>query len=461
MLNFFYKTKQETDRENSLKDSSRNSKTTVKNFIKFATSTTEKRSRAFDILSSFALDSDQWTNAELNAKDSDDDVALVFNFSNEYIERYMARIFPRNPQTGVLEVGVKIRETEHEKSQKYEDEILSIYYDYELANILIEQGINFLCGGASCLYYPKDPITKRAQIISLDPTKCYLGWSGGRLVQFAFRDYVGSGKYKYTYYDLHSVIVYDEAIEKTVTVENKDKIIPFSWIPNFPNPHSHEGKSKILQLAELDKAYNRNASNFDKRIEENTEPHIVIKSDMADTTKIERGKKKKTRIGASDDMEYLELKEGQEIINWLNLIEKRISNKTGIVHSAGQVQTNVSGTSLSYQYSDMMDLIGFMRLNWDKAFRQMNNAILTYKFGVDKYDNDPVYQPFLIQDNSDRIEQYAKMIENNLISHKDAIDELRGVENAEEKLQEILAEMKLFATSKPEEKPVEKKDEIV
>jgi hypothetical protein len=175
---------------------------------------------------------------------------------------------------------------------------------------------------------------------------------------------------------------------------------------------------------------------------------------MADVSKIERGRKKKTRLGKGDDMKYLELGEGSEIINWLNLIEKRITNKNGIVHSSGALKTNTSGKSLSIQFSDMMDLIGFMRIAWDKAFREMNTAILSYKFKTDKYNTDPVYQPFLAQDNSDRIEQYAKMIENNLISHRDAIDELRGVENAEEKLNEILAEMKLFNDVKPVEKSV-------
>jgi len=449
MFNFFLKNKQDQERQNSLDQVGNNAKSKVENFIKFAEPMKDRRSSDFNTLMRFALESDQWTNSELNLKDDENDQAMVFNFSQEYIERYMARLFPRNPHTGVLEVGVQVRETDKKLIQKYETEIIDIYYQYDLANILLEQGINFLCGGASVFYYPQDPVTKRAQIISLDPAKCYLGWKNNRLVQFAFKEYQGNSNYKIYYHDLAEHIIIDEANNQILTSKNEYDFIPAFWIPNNPRPHTHEGISKIHLLKELDRSYNRTASNFDKRIEENTDPHLVILSEQADATKIERGRKKKTRLGANDDMKYLELKEGSEIINWLDLIEKRITNKTGIVHSAGKLQSNTSGESLSFQFSDMMDLIGFMRIGWDKAFRQMNTAILTYKYGMNKYNTDPVYQPFLVQDNSDRINQYAKMIETNLISHKDAIDELRGVENAEEKLKEILEEMKLF---KPEQK---------
>lgn len=453
MFNFFLKNKQDQELENSLAKAGSSAKERIDNFIKLAKTATEKRKSDFDILMRFVLESEQWTNSELNLKDDDDDVALVFNFSQEYLERYMARMFPRNPHTGVMEVGVVVKNSSKEKSQKFESEILDIYSQYELANILVEQGTNFLVGGASGLYYPQNKITKRAEIISLDPRKCYLGWSGGRLVQFAFKDYQGDGKYKTTYYDLTNIIVHDGLKDKYLIEKNNFNFIPFSWIPNNPKPHTHEGISKMRVLSALDRAYNRNGSNFDKRIEENTEPHLVIKSELADVKKIDRGRKKKTRIGANDDMKYLELQEGSEIINWLDVLEKRMINKTGIVHSAGATKTNISGKSLSFQYSDMMDLIGFMRLNWDKAFRQLNTAILSYKYNENIYNTDPVYQPFLVQDNSDRIEEYAKMIENNLISHKDAIDELRGVENAEEKLKEILEEMKIFKEFEPKPLP--------
>lgn len=452
MFNFFLKAKQDNENENSLSVSVSNSKECVNNFLKFAQSTTDKRIATFNTLMRFALESEQWTNSELNLMDDEDSDALIFNFSQEYIERYLARLFPRNPHTGVMEVGVKVRDDDSKKSQKFESEILDIYSEYGLSDILIEQSTDYLCGGAGVLYYPQDPITKRATILSIDPTKCYLGWKGGRLVQFAYKEYQGNSNYKTYYHDLSKHIIIDEALNKVTTEKNKFNFVPAYWIPNNPLPHTHEGISKINLISQLDRVYNRTASNFSKRIEENTDPHLLILSEQADVKKIERGRKKKTRLGANDDMKYLELKEGVEIIDWLSLIEKRITNKTGIVHSAGQLQSNTSGKSLSFQFSDMMDLIGFMRISWDKAFREMNNAILSYKFVETKYNTDPVYQPFLVQDNADRIDQYGNMLNNDLISHRDAIDELRGVENADEKLSEILEEKKLFTESEPKPK---------
>lgn len=457
MFNFLFRTKKDIANKNTLNEINKTPQDVVENFIKYAKDTTQNRESDFKILMDFVLESEQWTLAEKRKKDGEDDECLVFNFSQEYIERYMARLFPRNPQTGVLEVGVKVFEDNADKSLKYEKEILDVYHQNGLAKILLEQGVNYLCGGDGCFYYPRDPITKRAEIISIDPTKCYLGWGRGGLVQFAFMEYQADGEYKTTYYDKKTIIVHDGLKNEWTAETNKFGIIPFYWIPNFPKPHRHEGIPKTKLLADMDRVYNKNASNFDKRIEENTEPHMIIKSNAAKADKIERGRKKKTKIGVDDDIKYLELKEGHEILDWLKVIEKRIASKTGIVHSAGETKSNISGKSLSFQYSDMMDLIGFMRLTWDEAFREMNTAILTYKYGTNIYKTDPVYQPFLIQDNSDRIQQYADMIESNLISHKDAIDELRAVENAEQKLKEILEEKKLFQQYEPKE-PKEPKE---
>lgn len=443
MFNFFFRTKDDLNKQNSLsvKDTGEQR---LDNFIRFAKSTTEKRKQLFDELISFALESNQWTNQELREKNAKEDRALVFNFSNEYVKRYMARLFPRNAQTGIMDLGVKVHEVNHDLKKKFEKEIFDVYRKYDITNTILEQGLNFLTGGAAVLYYPQDAITKRAKLFSLDPRNCFLGWSAGELVQFAYQEYIGDGKYNVTYWDLAVQIIKDGYTGKVQTFKNDLQIIPISWIPNFPRPHSHEGNPETDLLYELDKEYNNQASNYSKRVAENTEPHLVILSDTVDAKNVERGKNKKTRLGSSDDMKYLELKEGVEIMNWLTKIEQRITNKTGIVNTTSDIKTNVSGKSLSFQYSDMMDLIGFMRIFWDKGIRGMNRAILTYAYGPADYQTDPVYQPFLQQDASERITQYVDMLDADLITHLDAIDELRGVENAEEKLDEILKEKELF-----------------
>jgi len=443
MFNFFFKTKNDLEKTNSLSIKDTGAQR-LDNFIRFAKATTEKRRQFFDELMPFVLESNQWSVTELREKNAKEDRALVFNFCNEYVKRYMARLFPRNAQTGIMDLGVKVHEVDHADKEKYEKEIFDIYRKYDIQNIFLEQGLNFLTGGSACLYYPQDTITKRAKLLSLDPRNCFLGWSAGELVQFAYQEYIGDGKYNIFYWDLAVYIIKDGSTGNVQTFKNDLQIIPVSWIPNFPRPHSHEGNPETDLLYELDKEYNTQASNYSKRVAENTEPHLVILSDTVDAKNVERGKNKKTRLGSADDMKYLELKEGVEIMNWLTKIEQRITNKTGIVNTTSDIKTNVSGKSLSFQYSDMMDLIGFMRIFWDKGIRKMNEVILTYRFGQKEYQTDPVYQPFLQQDAGERITQYVDMLDSDLITHLDAIDELRGVENAEEKLKEIIAEKEVF-----------------
>jgi hypothetical protein len=140
-------------------------------------------------------------------------------------------------------------------------------------------------------------------------------------------------------------------------------------------------------------------------------------------------------------------------LEYIEALDARMRRKTGLVDSSGSVKAAISGVSLSYQYSDMLDLIGFMRIHWDRAFREMNRAILSYKFGEKEYKTDPVYNSALAYDSKSKTDEVVVMLTNDLISHTDAIDELRGGENPAEKLAEILKEKKLFEI--PEKKPID------
>ena len=435
----------------NLKEDRENLKENIDNFLSDTKPITEKRKAGFKSLMSFVLDGKQWSDSEI--KDRDGDPVLTFNFSEDYIERYLARLFPRSPRTGVMEVGVKISDDEN---AKFEKEILDVYKKNNLPNILLGQGTNFLVGGAACFYYPQDPITKKAEIISLDPTTVYLGWKGEKLVQFAFKDELGNGKERIIYYDLANIVVIEGDEMKEIYV-NKYGFIPFTWIPNFPKPHKHEGRSKILSLFELDCEYNQRASDYSKRTEENTDPHLAIFSDEVEAKKVKRGRKRKTKLGKDDDMKYLELSEGKEILDYLNMIERIMRRKTGIIDSAEILKSAVSGFSLALQYSDMMDLIGFMRIFWDKAFREMNSAILTYKFGAGSYESDPVYHPFIMYDSKERVDEYAVMLDKDIISRRVATDELRGVENADEKVKEIIDEKMKFSKNNQSNKKIDEK----
>ncbi|MCK5062103.1 phage portal protein [Candidatus Parcubacteria bacterium] len=441
LLNLFFKQQEEQRvNENTLHLSHTTAKKKIDDFIKLTKPLTSKRRATFDNLMSFALDGEQWTNSE--DKDLDGDMALTFNFSENYLDRYMARLFPRNPHTGVLEIGVKVFEPNQTVNEKYSKEVLDFYKEQNLFSVILEQGINYLCGGSAIFYYPADSITNKPLLISLNPKDCYLGWKGKDLVQFAYREYIGDNKYNIYYWDLAEYIFKDGKTEQSTKKANKYNFIPVSWIPNNPKPHSHEGRSKLLSLYNLDRAYNFAATDYARRIKDNTEPHLAIFSNDVSIADVDRGRKKKTKLAKDDDMKYLELKEGKDIKEYLDLLEQKIKSKAGIVDSSGAISAQVSGVSLSFQYSDMMDLIGFMRIAWDNAFRQINNAVLCYAFAEKGYKTDPLYHPFISIDNKQRVEEYVMMIENKIISHRDAIDELRGVESPDEKLKDIIAEDK-------------------
>ncbi len=411
----------------------------IKEFLSIAEDVTARRRNTFNALMPFALEDDQWTDTEEKSREGE--AVLTFNHSIEYVERYMAKLFPRNSHTGLMEVGVKITELNKELSSKYEKEILNCYKENDIIAFLLEQGLNYLVGGAGCCYYPKNNYGG-ADIVSLDPRYVYLGWQSGKLVQFAFKEFFGT-KYKIHYWDSVQYVVIGLEGRPESRLINTNGFIPFTWIPNFPRPHRHEGRSKVLSILDLDREYNFRASDFSKRTSDNTEPMLAVMSNDVKEGTIKRGKKKVLYLAQGDKAEYLKVDEGKDLLEWLEKIETKINKKTGLLNNQS-VQKGISGVSLSYQYSDMLDMIGFMRVYWDRMFRELNNAILTYKFGINNYKTDPVYQPALIQDSKARVEEVAIMIDKKIISHKDAIDELRGCENAEEKVAEIIAEDEKF-----------------
>lgn len=416
----------------------------VEKFVSEKQKVTSTRSNNFKSLFDFVLEGDQWTRAEEKSRKADGLESLIFNFSSDYTDRYLARLFPRNQRTGVLEVGAKVY---NDKSGKFITEIMGVYRKYYLPSILIEQGINFLVGGAGCLYYPQNPRTKRAEIISLNPRNCSLAWRGDELMRFAHEEKFSDGGKEIIYYDKNVIVNILVDADGTYELENRKNLfgfIPVSWIPCFPKPHSKEGRSKILQLIDLDCEVNKQASNFSKRVDDNTIPHVNVFSDNAKEGDYKRGRKKISYHGKDDDVRLEEVKESAIILEYLEFVDRRLRRKTGLVDIGGAIKAAISGVSLSFQFSEMMDLIGFMRVFWDKGFREMNNAILTYKFKAGDYDTDPVYNPALAFDSKVKVEEYVMLLENKLISRKDAITELRAVEDPDDVIAKIIEEDKKF-----------------
>lgn len=392
------------------------------------------------------VDGIQWTEKE---EPENDDPKLVFNLAEDVVNTYQSKLFPRNQLTGVLEIGVKSKSILAEKRGSYETHILSSYLDADFNEVLLEQGENFLVGGSACLYYPQDPITGEVVIGSLDPTTVCLAWKGRDLIAFTFCEEFsldGVTIEKITYWDNQYQIVKEG--EDIVVTENKHGFIPFSWIPCRPRPHRHEGRSPINSLIMFDKEINFRSSDYSKRIRENTQPERAIYSQL-DTSEIVRDNSNTHHLAQNDRMENLVVPEGTATLEWIEKMRSYAQMKSGLNDSVmGKIKANTSGVSIAYQMAPIMDRIGFFRVHWDKAFRALNRAILFYKYGgsydSSEYNTDPVYNPAMPADLQTLSMYYEFMLRNKLISHADAIDDLRGSQSAEEMLQRVLLEMENY-----------------
>ena len=423
-----------------IKDMSKSDiKKQVEDFIGDKQPGTKARKEIFDTLFSFTLDGKQWTAQEKEDLIADGFAPLVLNFSSDYVDRYIARLFPRNQRTGILEVGVRTFEDDDGENVK---KIMGAYRRNYLPAILIEQGLDFLVGGAGCIYYPQNEVTKKADIISLDPRNVSLAWQGDKLMRFAHHEKFVDGSEETIYWDLgHFVHIIDNKVK---IEKNKYDFIPVSWIPCGPRPHQHEGRSKILSLKDLDVESNENFCNFSKRIKDNTIPHVNIFSEKNKEDGYDRGRKKISFFGPNDDVRAEEYKESPEVLDFMKMLDDRMRRKTGIVDVGAAIKSVVSGISLSFQFSEMMDLIGFMRVYWDRGFRELNNAILNYEIKPGYYDTDPVYNPVLAYDSRQKVDEYDVLLRNKLITRKDAIAELRAVEDPDKVITDVIEEDKLF-----------------
>lgn len=439
----------------------------IDNFLSKSKSLQESRKDNFDKFFNFSFNGSQWS---INDIPDDDRPAISFNQSQEFIDTYLAKLFPRDPVSGILSVGVKINNVNDVDCSKYETKILDTYNKNKFFQILLEQAQNFLYGGDACFYYPRFSGSTETKIISLDPSKCYLGWSGQELEQFAFEDEVSksdipnNGKdswiikaidyvlgkksseidkfekvKRYTYWDRQVQII--KVGDDYKVYDNPDKFIPFSWIPNSPRSHSHEGISEVKKMSELEKQYNERGSDYADRIRINTKAVLALMSDkkMDDLTRDDI--EKIVKLGKGDDAKFLNLPENTDLLKFLDKIEKRLASKMAVNDAVmGNIKSNVSSLSMIYYFSPLLDKISLKRVYWDQAFKDLNSAILFYAFGKDNISTSPVYNPVIISDRQTQIDNTLKLLNNRLITHKDAIDELRGSDNSIKKFEEIKQE---------------------
>jgi hypothetical protein len=460
--------------KNKMKFSTRKAIEIIDNLKKKAGEATANRASRFKKNMRFALDKKQWEN------DEEDNIAnpkLIFNQTKDYIDIHVSKIFPINPKKGTFEIGVTSFEENKEKKEKYEKEILETYAENLFEITINEQLLNFFYGGDACIYYPQNEITKKAEIISLDPKRVFLNWEGGKLIQFAFKDSVSidqgrmelkardnwivnfvkkalgtSGEdttdafkevERITYWDKNFKII--KIGENEVKIfPNQNKIIPASWIPNEPKPNEQEGKSDVEKLKQLEKEYNARTSDLGERVFKNTTPVLATYSD----NKIEIGDKRDGHLQLSkgDKAEFLTVPEASENMKYVEKLEERMQTKMGINDAIlGRMRSNISALAMGYYFSPLNDRIAKKRIYWDKALKELNRAILKYRFGEGDFRTEATYHQAMLLDQNEQVRNTIQMLNNRLISHVDAIDELRNVENSEEKMRAIIEEIKTLS----------------
>ena len=437
----------------------------VDNLLETAEDNRATREKTFRENFSFALDGDQWETDEIQNEKAPQ---LEFNQTEDYIEIQSAKLIPINQNKGIMEIGVKSYEKENK--EKFEKAILDTYAENEMVMKISEQQQNFFYGGAACLYFPQDPLSKKTKIISINPTKVLLGWEGSKLTQFAFVDEISlmtarenkknnwlrdmiknvlgdnkeiTQKFKkvkrITYWDTeHQIILFEDKYTKVTRNEKGE--VPAVWIPNQPKPHLHEGRSDVQKLKNLDKEYNMRTSDMGQRVEENTKPWLATFSDSK--IHLDRNDRGHLPLEKDDDAKFLTVPEAIENIKYTANIAERMQMKMGINDAVlGKIKSNISALAMAYYFSPLADKVAKKRIYWDKAFRDMNSAILKNNFIKGNFRTDPIYQPAMVIDEAEKVRNTLLLLNNRIISYVDAIDELRGSENAEEKIKEIKKEI--------------------
>lgn len=440
----------------------------IDDFLSTTRSATQARLSVAEAMERFIMYSEQWLSDELPIGN---DPQLTFNQTRDFVNIYLPKLFPRNPFTGAIELGVSSKEKDATKKEEYEEKILNTYEDNNMPFVLLEQGQNFFVFGVASLYYPFDPIARETKIYSINPLSCSVQFSStGEVLAFAFEDEVSAlevsqdrslfdrvkGLFssasapqqiakakRVTYWDTECQIV--KIGDSAKYYPNTSGIVPFSWIPNLPASHSREGQSEGADLYHIDREYNFRASDIGKRVKENTRPNLVTMTDL-DVDKLDRNDKGILPLQKDDDAKFLVVPEEKTGLAYLDKLEARMRFKMAINDAVlGQMRSNISADAMGYYFMPLLDRIALKRIAWDAAFKRLNSAILQNAFGAGKYRTSPVYHPALAVDASFRTDIISKQLDRHLISHVDAIDALHGSENANEKFSAILAEAKVIA----------------
>lgn len=429
----------------------------------------DNRIKRFSNNIDFLRKEEQWDDEDIEAEQIvNEDERLVINQVDEFLEFYLAKLFPRDPLTNAITIGVNVKDLPDSQVDEYEKLILSTYKSVRLIRKLLEQGQNFLVGGNGCFYYPYDSGIRQTRLFSIDPLAVYGPEFDDHDIQaIAFEERISESTKKtfftqvlerikmreeetvtkITYWDKNQKVVLEngEVVERE---KNTLGYIPFTWLENRPNSHTHEGNPEVLESdRNLQKEYNKRFSNFGQRAKKNTRAKLAIFSqrELAKNITKKDGNDILT-LDPSDKAEFLNYQENAEVLSYLDKIDNHMKRKRGMNDATdGVIKTHVSGISMSYSFAPLLDRIGLRRVSFDQFFEEFNKAILINKF-KEKASNvitEPVYNPILAPDYDQKVTNVLAMRDRDipLISLDRALDILHGAENAAKEKEKIMNEL--------------------
>jgi hypothetical protein len=409
---------------------------------------------------------EQWLQKEIPAGDRP---KISLFLSADTIRQYRAKLFP-----GRAEVGIKVYpETDSEnvlETAKYENHILEMYEQNQMPLILHDQSEWFFVGGESCLFAPHDPNTGNpgkgadALIFSIDPTKVTIGIHGYKKVFGMHEQTITAQQARKLPWVKLDENISDETVLSDLyyfdlfhycRIINEDKIcakavknpypsgyeVPYFWIPNNAKPGAICGNSEVRHLRILDKEINFRVSDYAERLRSGVLGPVFV-SGAGTNKKISLDKDFINFLADGGKAERLGLAgDGQEYLNYFNFMLDIYQKKTTITDDiVGTKNANSasSGIALQYKFISLQELIDEKRLVWDNGLKQLNKAILFYKFGSGKkFRNKPIYANVMPTDETVAARNNALLVESGLKSRESAIDELNPNESAQDIIKKI------------------------
>lgn len=428
----------------------------------------EKRVTRFENVEDFVFDENQWDDDDVaNAGIKNDQEKLVINQIGDFVnEGFLSKLFPRDPATGIIDIGAIVKNRQEKETRKFEAEIRETYRFNKFMKKLLEQGRNFLNGGNAAVYYPWDEASKITRIFSVDPRTVFyryedndlqevmmvdriLNYEKGMLSKIMdkyFKPSYGYDQTRIIYWNKDEMFILENGKIKE-HAENERNKIPFEWVANQPKPHCYEGKSEITDsLMKLQKEYNKTISSFGRRVSKNTKGKFAIKTNRElDDIAEESRDRELFKLDPGDGMEGVEFKENKEILDYASGIDQILKRSKGMnTATDGEIKSHVSGLAMQYAFAPLMDKIALRRVYFDELFYSVNEAIIYNRFDISGVEVQPQYNPIVTMDYSEKVKDIVKMrdLDVPLISLENALDQLHGADVSDMEKQRILTELK-------------------